>query len=757
MSPVRIFVEKTMKRYFFPSTYLTLSLLCMLGSSCAAQNTATDSLIPNGNFETDADNDSWPDKWGKLKVGGSYENEAGNHFLRLASTEPDKMVLLYTPVNIPAGTKALELSWKQRISNLKVGNQAWFDARIMLDYKDAAGNKMKGAPGAPYARKDTDGWVEKKIQFIVPEGVKMLEFMPTLFNVKSGTFDLDDISLKPTDSTQLEAAAKESAAAQANKETANAANKQAKAAANIGADGSMIPNVGFQADENGDGTPDKWGAGKGNQSWEMEGDNRYLRLTSTEPGKLVLLYRDIDIPAGIKALQLSWKQRVSNLKVGKQAWFDARILMEFKDAAGNKMKGNPAASATRKNTEGWVEKTQSFLVPEGAVTIAFMPTLFQVESGIFDLDDISLKATDEGELKVAAAKAAEVAEYVNVKPETPNLAKWPAELHVEGTKILTKDGKEISLRGLNIDSLQWNPRGERVLRNAIVGVEDWKANLLRLPIKEDYWFGREAGQTDGGVAYRKLVDDFITITANRGAYTMIDLHRFRAPKREHIEFWKDVATKYKNNQAVIFEVFNEPHGISWDVWQKGGFVADKDAPADEDAFLTPEEKAQNTKGFHSVGIQALIDAIRGTGAKNIVVAGGLDWAYDLSGMAKGYTLDQKGGNGMLLSTHIYAGKRDWQNKVLVMADKYPIIVSEFGANTQKFTFMPAESQEDAATWVPKIFGFIDKYKLNYTAFSFHPKSGPHLLQDWDYTPTPEWGAFAKRSLAGEKFPDKGMR
>jgi endoglucanase len=421
------------------------------------------------------------------------------------------------------------------------------------------------------------------------------------------------------------------------------------------------------------------------------------------------------------------------------------------------MKGNPPASATRKNTEGWVEKTQSFLVPEGAATIAFMPTLFQVESGIFDLDDISLKPTAEGALQVAAAKAAEEAKYVNVVPETPNLAKWPQELRVEGNKVLTKDGKEIMLKGLNIDSLQWNPKGERVLRNAIVAVEDWKANLLRLPVKEDYWFGREAGQTDGGLAYRTLVDNFITIAANRGAYTMLDLHRFRAPKNEHIEFWKDAATKYKNNPAVIFEVFNEPHGISWEVWQKGGFVADKEKPADEDAFLSPEEKAKNTKGFHSPGVQALINTIRETGAKNIVIAGGLDWSYDLSGIAKGYTLDQKGGNGLMLSTHIYAGKRDWQNKVLVVADKYPIIVSEFGANTKKFEFMPAASQEDAETWVPKIFGFIDKYKLHYTAFSFHPKSGPHLLQDWDYTPTPEWGAFAKRSLAGEKFPDKGMR
>ena len=106
----------------------------------------------------------------------------------------------------------------------------------------------------------------------------------------------------------------------------------------------------------------------------------------------------------------------------------------------------------------------------------------------------------------------------------------------------------------------------------------------------------------------------------------------------------------------------------------------------------------------------------------------------------------------MYAAHIYAQKTDWRGKVLVVADKYPIIVSEVGANTKKFTFMPAESQEDAETWVPRVLGFIQKHKLHWTAFSFHPRSAPMLIQDWKFTPTPEWGRPAKRALAGEKFP-----
>src|SRR5688572_29012211 len=150
----------------FPSLVLGsfLSFLCLSSAVLAAPN---DSLLPNGTFETDANNDQWPDGWGKIQ-NASWENENGNRFLRLTSPAPEKKILIYQPVNIPADARALEISWKQRISDLKPGKQAWFDARIMMDFKDAAGTKLKGGPGAPYARKNTEGWQEKTIKFLVP-------------------------------------------------------------------------------------------------------------------------------------------------------------------------------------------------------------------------------------------------------------------------------------------------------------------------------------------------------------------------------------------------------------------------------------------------------------------------------------------------------------------------------------------------------------------------------------------------------------
>lgn len=729
--------------------FLSLFLLLIAVGLRAAPATAPSNvLLSNGDFQA---GDGAPDGWPGPKEGAGYATEGTNRYLHLVSSKPDEMVMTYRQVRVPATVKAIEMSWKQRTTGLKAGKQAWFDARIMLQWKDASGEKVAGSPSAPATNRNSDGWVEKQIKFMVPEGGVILEIMPTLFRVTSGTFDLDDIVLKETDPAPVAAEAKAKADAQAEKVAKNAEKRQSTAAAQAGPEGELIANGNFQADGKG-GFPDKWGALKDNLSWEKEGENRFLRMVSPAPGKMVLLYRAVDLPKDAKALELKWSQRISNFKRGKDNYFDARFMFQWLDAAGKKMPGDPSPSAAAKNTEGWVEKSKTFLVPDGAITLVLMPTLFQVESGTFDIDNLSLKAIDPAPLIAAAnAKAAEEKAAI-VPPEAPNRTKWPQELHVQGNKVLTKDGKEIWLQGVNVDSLEWNAHGEHVLKSTLVGIDDWKANILRLPINDTFWFGKDPSQKGDSRAYRDLVDQIVTLAANRGAYVMLDLHRFRAPKQAHIEFWKDVAGKYKDHPAVLFELFNEPHGISWEVWRNGGFVEDKKAPADEDAFLTPEEKALNTKGFHSVGVQALVDAVRGTGAKNIVIAGGLDWSYDLTGIANGFALDEEGGNGLMYAAHIYAQKTNWLGKVMIVADKYPIIVSEVGANTKKFSFMSEESQEDASTWVPRILGFIQKNKLHWTAFSLHPKSAPMLISDWQYTPTPEWGGPAKRALAGEQFP-----
>jgi hypothetical protein len=730
-------------------------LCAAITASAVAADSAN--LLTNGNLETESKQPGVPEAWpaGKDKS-VTWEQEEGNHFLRLHAETPGKTVMAYRQIALPADVKALELSYRWRCRDLKPGQQAWFDARIMMDFKDAAGQKL-GSAAAPYLRKSTEGWVEKKTQFLVPEGARTLDFMPSLFQVQSGTLDLDDFVLRPVEAAPLQAAADTAKAAAMAKAAKDAAGRQTKAAAMVAKTGSLLPNGDFEKEGKATGWPDGWPK-QAQASWEKEGDNHFLRLKASEPGKTVMLYRLIDLPAGTKALEMTWRQRVTDLKPGKEPWFDARIMMEFKDAAGKKLAQKPSPPYTRNNTEGWVEKRTQFLVPEGAISLEFMPSLFQVVRGTLDLDDIVFKATDPATLIAAQQAAAEDAKKSIVPPEALKPAKWPSELHVTGNQVLNKEGKPVWLQGVNVVSLEFLVRGDHVLKSLVVAIEDWKSNIIRLPVKEEYWFGKSSEQKDGGAAYRELVDTAVTLAANRGAYVLLDLHRFGAPRPEHADFWKDAATRYKNHPALIFDLFNEPHGISWEVWRDGGFVAEKKKPADEDAFLTPEEKAKQAKGFQSIGMQALLDAVRGAGAQNVVLVGGLDWSYDLTGIAKGFGLkEHDGGHGIIYASHIYPWKRDWPGKVLLIADQHPILLGEVGADIHKMNFIPENAQEDPYTWVPDMLGLIQKYHLHWTGFSFHPKATPIMIEDWSFKPTPYWGAFAKRALAGEHFELKKMR
>ena len=732
---------------------ITLAWACIMQSR-AVEPVSGPSLIPNGDFETANHDDHWPDGWPKA---GVIKEEAGNHFLRLTSDSPGKMVTLYRSILLPIGTKALRLSWRWRVSGLKVGKQPWFDARLMLEFKDSAGAKVKPAPAAPYLRKDTPGWVQGELKFLVPESATTLEFMPSLLQVDQGTLDLDDIELHSIDAQDLLAQA-------AAKETANqaklaklAAQKQAKAAAHVQPDGSLISNGGFELSGKSGSWPDDWGKLKEGGSWELENGNHFLRLKSTTPGATILMYRAIDLPAGLEALRLSWRERVSELKKGKLPWNDARIMLEFKDAAGQTLANKPSPPYTQNDTKGWVARTTDFLVPQGAITLVLMPSLFQVEHGVFDLDDISLKPTSADALREQARLAEEAAQRAYVAPETPDQKKWPQELHVSGNRILNKSGAEVWLQGVNAGGLETLVADRQIMKSAVVGVDDWKANIIRLPVKGDYWFGDSPLQKDGGKSYRETIDQIITLVANRGAYLLLDLHRFRAPTEKDVAFWKDAASRYKNHPAVLFDLFNEPHDVPWDVWKNGGWVSEKKQGVDESAFLDENEKKKANAGFPSVGMQALVNAARQTGARNIVVVGGLAWSGDLSGVAQGYALDDAGGDGIVYSWHNYNWHKDWQGRVLAAAAKYPILVGEVGADEKKMDFIPLQDQEDPYTWVPDMLGFIQKYHLHWTAWCLHPKATPVLISDWNYTPTPYWGAFAKRALAGEQFTMKKMR
>ena len=649
-----------------------------------------------------------------------------------------KMGMVYTPVFFPKGTDGVLISGEVRYEEVVKGRQNWFDARIMTDFITSDCRKVKGGPVIG-GWKGTSDWKPFRKTLKVPEGAAGVALMPCLFNVTSGAMSIRNLSVEAQEKYIEDPEDKAKREAYERRKAANAAKTREKAKLLLESTGSLIP-----APKN--------------------PDEPFCSLKSVTPGKMVNAYREYGLPEGVEALTLSWKWKVSSLKTGDKPWFDARILYKFKDFEGREVKPEPSPSYTQRNTADWQERSSSFLVPSNAVTLVVMPCLFQVKAGEMEMRDVTLVKADPEPLRQAAAQRAREIQARYVPDEEENRAKWPKEVRVVGNRLVDPDGKEVWLQGVNAGGMETIPNGDQIVKSAVVAMDEWKANCIRLPINEAHWFGTSPYQNDKGMAFRAACDKIVRLAANRGAYVVIDLHRFRAPKAEHIDFWKACAEHYKDHPAVLFDLFNEPHGISWEVWRNGGFVGAA-GKVDESAFLSEEEKRKN-QGFESVGMQALVDAVRSTGAKNVVIAGGLHWANDLTGIeseaiekgeAKSYRLDDPSGNGIMYAWHTYHWHKGW-GRIPPVAAKHPIFLGEVGASPLGvMNFIPAEQQEDPYTFSPDMLGFIQKHRINWTGWCFHPKAAPVMIKSWSYEPTPYWGEFAKRALAGEQFEMKRMR
>jgi hypothetical protein len=332
---------------------------------------------------------------------------------------------------------------------------------------------------------------------------------------------------------------------------------------------------------------------------------------------------------------------------------------------------------------------------------------------------------------------------------TAKAVKMPLPLKVSGTRILDSENKPILLRGVNAASMEWTSDGEgHILDTINVAIRDWRVNIVRLPLSQDRWFGKAPEQMDGGTNYRALVRQAVDTCATQSCYIILDLHwsdcnewgvnigQHSMPDSNSLAFWTDFAPIYANQPAVLFDLYNEPHDVSWEVWLKGGRITDK----------PNGRRGGPPKTYDAVGMQTMLDTVRATGAKNVIVAGGLDWAYDMSGFLDGRQLSDPQGNGVIYANHCYDNKGDsvakWIAKMEKATATLPVIVSEFGGNSGP------SRQERSDNWLLHVLQALDDHKWNWTAWDLHRSAGPTLISDWNYTPSPRFGVFVKQALAG---------
>jgi len=205
------------------------------------------------------------------------------------------------------------------------------------------------------------------------------------------------------------------------------------------------------------------------------------------------------------------------------------------------------------------------------------------------------------------------------------------------------------------------------------------------------------------------------------------------PDGDSLVFWRSVAQRYANRPGVIFGLYNEPHDVSWGCWRDGGCTV-------SGSVFTLNVLAS----FRAVGMQQLYDAVRAQGAGNLVLVGGLSYAYDLSGVADGFALR---GENLAYDTHVYTAFHsttpDWDAAFGRVTDRYPVVSTEFGAN------------ECSTAAAARLLQYFDAplgkpaNRMSWTIWSWNNPGNcaqPSLIADWNGTPIAGQGVLIKQAM-----------
>jgi aryl-phospho-beta-D-glucosidase BglC (GH1 family) len=102
-------------------------------------------------------------------------------------------------------------------------------------------------------------------------------------------------------------------------------------------------------------------------------------------------------------------------------------------------------------------------------------------------------------------------------------------------------------------------------------MKTWNINAVRIPLNENCWLNVNCGTIPYcGTSYQTVIQNFVNIVTTSGMVAILDLHwsapgtakalhQDPMPNADHTpNFWTGVANAFKNNTAVVFDLFNEP-------------------------------------------------------------------------------------------------------------------------------------------------------------------------------------------------------
>ena len=236
----------------------------------------------------------------------------------------------------------------------------------------------------------------------------------------------------------------------------------------------------------------------------------------------------------------------------------------------------------------------------------------------------------------------------------------------QGNAIKDGEGNKVLFRGIEREGQTWN---SFPADTEIAQIRAWGANFVRIPLSESLWLNTCLSTSPSNDPnYPKKVDAEVGSITGRGMVALIELNynvtqACGKPAAQRMAdaafsptFWQQVATRYKSNQLVAFDLYNEPHDVNDAQWLNGGAVV------------------SGTTSYQAAGMQQLYDTVRATGAANLIFIAGRIWATTPA-------TTMVSGTNIVHSVHVYSSD---PNTVLKMWDAVgrtaPIMNTEFGSN-----------------------------------------------------------------------------
>jgi hypothetical protein len=290
-------------------------------------------------------------------------------------------------------------------------------------------------------------------------------------------------------------------------------------------------------------------------------------------------------------------------------------------------------------------------------------------------------------------------------------------------------------------------------QRTVSAIKSWHANVARVPINESCWLGENVA--DAGAPYRIAVTRWVALLRRNHLYVIVDAHTATPstdlqgrpqPALEilpmldagqGIPFWTSVAQTFRRDSGVLFDLYNEPHDISWSCWRDGCEI-----PAGVNDASNGEPNNQlHYPGYRAAGMAQLVQTIRATGATQPIMLGGLDFSA---------TLDQwlayrpQGDRQLVASVHTY-GPASNPNAATCTSHCRSVLTGILGHGVPVVTGELGE-YDCAHHYVDDYMKWADRHGVSYLGWAWDtPAPGesqcgggePNLIAAYNGTPTTE--------------------